>query len=679
MDWTKFLFEFPKLLESLRQSITTGSNPSLSWLLLFLLLYVFFRPGDLTGKRKGGLFYRDFIVAVDLYQKHNILIWYGLSYWTIQLFLLLGFCVSFSPWYQAMPAIGGTIVFFGFVAMLSHLFRSEVRTILFKLIRSCRKRVPILRRFFLISLIMLFALIIAMRIQVISGYDEQSIGKHRISSGNLVLVDFFQDYRERNDEWLKTLDAPWKPSCQENWRLKHDKRYKEFLEKCPNDYEARIYLNNQQALESASNTPESVLNLIVAVPISRDSGRGVFPSMEFLKGIALGQQDINSSGGIQFGNKSTFLQVYIIDDGDYDHIPGEEPREALRVANTISSMVNKKNIIAIIGPVTSDSVEAAWRIYRRHGLVSISPASTAMRTSGFLRMINTLPAWLKLPNSNELNLGPNVFRVAPNDKHATEQIRNYIIRYNERAGQGRIRKIAVVYQYDNRYGKLYKNIFNKVANEVGISLANRDDQSTDSCAIDLSNKSSLLRCKKLIIREEADALFLVPSAKSAPDLRDFAKDLLGSVDLMLFGADSMYNSSWLEEPFAGMVVVAPNRKLNNKDESWRTAMAYDAIQALTRGITNISTSRQCYSYQANYSMFTKCIRGSLEKTLIAKGFIANGALGPSSVEFDTNGDRAVDRNSTSNNDYKDKLEGLYCVRQKQDRLFFVELGESDIC
>jgi hypothetical protein len=174
-------------------------------------------------------------------------------------------------------------------------------------------------------------------------------------------------------------------------------------------------------------------------------------------------------------------------------------------------------------------------------------------------------------------------------------------------------------------------------------------------------------------------LFLVPSAKSAPDLRKFVKDHLGSIDKKLFGADSMYNQSWLEEPFAGMVVVAPNRKLNNRDESWRTAMAYDAIHALTRGIAIISASQQCSGYQADYSMFTNCIRGSLEKTLIARDFISNGALGDSSVQFDTNGDRTVATSSSSNHDYGDKLESLYCVRQKQDRIFFVELGASEVC
>jgi len=334
MDWSKFLFEFPKFLETLRQAISTGSNPSLSWLLPFLLLYVFFRPGDLTGKRKGGLFYRDLIVAVDLYQKHNILIWYGVSYWAIQLFLVLGFYVSLSPWYQALPAIGVTIVFFGLVAILSNSLRSEVRTILLEINRSFRKRGSILGRIFLTLSIIIFFLVIIAQTQLISIHDEKALGKHRISSGNLALVDNLQDNRERNDEWLKPVntsgkfDAPWKLSCHENWRLKHEKRYKEFLEKCPNDFEARIYLNNQEALESASNASESMLNLFVAVPISRDSGRGVFQSMEFLKGIALGQKDINSRGGIQFGDKSTFLQIHIIDDGDYDPIPGEEGREA---------------------------------------------------------------------------------------------------------------------------------------------------------------------------------------------------------------------------------------------------------------------------------------------------------------------------------------------------------------
>lgn len=677
MNW----LEIPKVLSLFYQSIVSGTNPPLPWFLLFIFLYFVFRPGDLVGDRKGGLFYRDLIVIVEPSKKPNILILYGISYWAIQLFVLLGFCISFSPWHQAMPAIGGVIALFSILATLSNLYKGGLRSFLFKAISALRSWPWISRRSSIKWLLFFLASLMTLAIYKIIEPRQLISGRNKVSTGDVILIDNYQDKRDRNDEWLKENDAPWKATCREAWRLKADKRYEDFLEICPNDSEAQIYSNNLQASKAASKDSKIIFNVVASVPISRDSGQGVFQSMEVLRGISLGQQDINNYGKIKFGTKAGLLKIYIIDDGDYRDIPRGETSEARQVAQDISRISTEEKLVAVIGPVTSDSTEAASKIYKNSGLVLISPASTAVRSSGFLRMLNALPFSASSPLWHELNLGLNVFRVAPNDQQATAEISDYIDIYNRRIAQGKIRKIVLVYQQNNRYGELYKKTLRQALDKYGLTLVNNEGSATDSCAIQLNDISSRLQCKEFIARE-ADAVFFVPSSKSAPDMLRFVQEQLNErkKNLKLFGADSMYNSSWLKQPFAGMVVVAPNRRIRDKNESWRTAMGYDAIQAIARGITNISNSGQCNSYPTNSMEFSKCIRINLPKALMHDDFIADGALGPSTVQFDDNGDRVADINKKKQKvDYGDKLEVLYCIRPKGEKLVFDELGGSEIC
>ena len=158
--------------------------------------------------------------------------------------------------------------------------------------------------------------------------------------------------------------------------------------------------------------------MAVNVPISRDSGQGVFDSLEILRGTSLAQQEINGGGGIRFSNRRSFLQINIVDDGHGDSL--SEEIEARKAAKFLTS---KQEIIGVIGHFSSDATEAAGEIYRNDRLISISPTSTAVRAT------ESIWQFLRF-KSNELILGSNVFRVAPNDRIAVDKIVNYIRQYN---------------------------------------------------------------------------------------------------------------------------------------------------------------------------------------------------------------------------------------------------------
>ncbi|MBD2497032.1 ABC transporter substrate-binding protein [Nostoc sp. FACHB-280] len=209
--------------------------------------------------------------------------------------------------------------------------------------------------------------------------DDPSYSKH-FSSGDSILVNKYP--------WLNKTDnsEKWKDTCQQHWNLKTEKKFKKFIEQCPNDSEARIYLNNSEAADMAAKSSGNVLVKVgVSVPISRDNGQGVYDSLEILRGASFAQQEINKEGGIQIGDIRLFIQINIVDDGNrdssiYDIIQAERI-EARKAAKFLAT---KEDITGIIGHFSSDATEAASEIYRNYGLILISPTSTAVRATGNL-------------------------------------------------------------------------------------------------------------------------------------------------------------------------------------------------------------------------------------------------------------------------------------------------------
>ncbi|MBF2008678.1 MAG: amino acid ABC transporter substrate-binding protein [Chlorogloeopsis fritschii C42_A2020_084] len=133
-----------------------------------------------------------------------------------------------------------------------------------------------------------------------------------ISWGENILIE--QKYFNGNEPWQKECSSSSR--LKEQGRLEYENKQEDkqseiksalndFLEKCKNDAEAHIYLNNIDAWRN-----KNPIRVVVSVPISRNGGDT--DSQEILRGVALAQYQVNQSKKGINGKK---LLIGIADDG----------------------------------------------------------------------------------------------------------------------------------------------------------------------------------------------------------------------------------------------------------------------------------------------------------------------------------------------------------------------------
>lgn len=665
------IIELLTFLKDLLRHVAAGDGPpGLVEIIVMGALHWTLRPELANDSKSGGILFKDLQEVQFLRQSPHFFDWYRVVYVGVQFFLAIRIPLSLLVPF-ALPAFqwGLLILFAG--ALLS-LSRRPLRAFLFRMTRWLSW---IYRGMFVYLLPSFFALFMAVNLASLYVGNRHADGEYALDSGSQVLIDYGSDGNKSNDQWLVSMDpTPWQSACREYFYLKRQHKFDEYVAKCAQDAEAQIYVNNGNADKLRSVNPGSILlNVAVSVPISRENGKGVYPSMEFLKGVYSAQGKINQEGGLDLGRRKGFLSISLIDDGRFGKSLGEEVNEARRVAAYVASVARAKRLLAVVGPVTSDAAEAAGPIYQTVNLVSISPSSTAPRVDGFRRLFARLPHKLRRLLSDDLYLSSNVFRVAPNDKLAFADLKDYILRYNEQRVSQAISTMVVVSERGNRYGEIYKNLFRREIGDI-VKILNSGLPRLDECSVNLSSKASILACQRLINSSgpRVDAVLFVPPAKSSSLFSDFADSRLGD-GVKIFGSDSMYNESWLDRRFVGMVVFAPSRVLDDREESWRTVMAYDAIHAAAKGAEVASSAPVCKRKKANEESFVDCLRSELSDVFLSNAFEAPGALGKNTVKFDADRDRATPR------DYGDKLKSRYCVRPRDDRIVFDELETNELC
>jgi ABC-type branched-subunit amino acid transport system substrate-binding protein len=432
----------------------------------------------------------------------------------------------------------------------------------------------------------------------------------------------------------------------------------EFTKICSIDSEAKIYLNNKEAESATKESKSSLIKLAVSVPISRDSGDGVFNSLEILRGVSLAQEEINKEGISFDRNKKGYLQISIIDDGSKNRSTEEEI--AQKAANFLA---NNDSIVGVIGHFSSNATEAASRIYKKYGLVAISPTSTAVRGNSMWQFVPFL--------SNKLKLEPNIFRTSPDDSYSAHKLVDYLSQYNLLHPKKPIANIAIIYEKNNKYGELYKQHFQEYFQENGGRIVNDDNPDRDVCKLDLklANNKTKECIDKLKKDNNVDALLLVPSTEKShyvqkiisiiPELNNNE-----SKYLQLLGTDSTYNMAFLSKITQGMVVAVPlpaQEFHGLQNMNWRSKMSYDATQALVEGVKGVKCSSEKNS--------NKCIRNQLHGVLSDRDFKADGVLGKGTVLFNDLGDRKVN----------DNLEVLVCVKQQKEKYVFETLNGKNLC
>jgi branched-chain amino acid transport system substrate-binding protein len=344
-----------------------------------------------------------------------------------------------------------------------------------------------------------------------------------------------------------------------------------------NDPEALIYLNNARIGKDKAYT------IAVAVPLGTD----LDGSQEILRGVAQAQNQIDRAGGIQ----GVPVKILIANDDN-------NPQIAQQIAQELAE---NPDVLGVVGHWASDVSLAAGSVYESEKLVAISPISTSVKLSGF---------------------GRYIFRTVPSDRFAGSALSRYQV------NQLKKQKAAVFFNSQSNYSKSLKDEFTTalfgdggaVVAEFDLSAANfnaanalKQAQAQGAEVLMLAtNTATLDRALQVIQVNDGKLPMLAGDDAYAPKILQIGgKDAVGMVVAIPWHL--------LAHPQAPFVKTA--RILWGGDISWRTAMAYDATQALIAAIAR----------HANPT------RESVQQELASPDFTATGAAG--AIRFLPSGDR----------------------------------------
>jgi len=343
-----------------------------------------------------------------------------------------------------------------------------------------------------------------------------------------------------------------------------------------NDPETRIYLNNAKA---ASNNP---LKLAVSVPI----GGNLDIAKEILRGVAQAQNEANQAGGIN----GRPIEVAIAND-DNSPLIAEELAQAF---------VRDSSILAVVGHNSSNASLAAAPEYERGKLAMISPTSDAKQLSA---------------------AGDYIFRTVPSIRFQADTLSRYAVK----AGKT---KIAVCADSQAEYSQSLKAEF------TSAMLADGGRVTPTNCDLAASGFNADTAVSQAIA-DGAEGLLLVPGVNRLSLALEVA--LANQRRLPLFASSAMYTFRTLkdgQDAVRGTVLTAPwhpaafegnpfpqqAEQLWGGRVNWRTALAYDAMQAIIAGLQQGNASRE-----------------GLQQALSRQGFATEGATG--NIRFLPSGDR----------------------------------------
>jgi branched-chain amino acid transport system substrate-binding protein len=278
------------------------------------------------------------------------------------------------------------------------------------------------------------------------------------------------------------------------------------------------------------------------VPVKSDK-QGIVA--EILRGVADAQTRFN-----QTHSNGRKIELVIASDGD-------SPETAQEIAQVLAN--SKSPILGIIGHYSSQTSEAALKVYNQNFIAMVSPTSTSTDLSG------------------------NVFfRTVPSNHAYAQRLAAYVLATNPD-----IQRIAVFYHKDNTYSETFKNDFNDFVQNAGITLELIDIAEPN---FDPSAAINNLRLK------EVRLALLIPSSATTGKVLGIAQannQQVGNQKLKLFGGDTLYSPETLVQSgreFLDMVLVVPwfakGAYSGEATTTWggqisyRTAGSFDAAQAL---------------------------------------------------------------------------------------------------
>jgi ABC-type branched-subunit amino acid transport system substrate-binding protein/serine/threonine protein kinase len=322
----------------------------------------------------------------------------------------------------------------------------------------------------------------------------------------------------------------------------------------PNSPETRIYLNNALVGDRKSYT------IATAAPIERSLDR----ASEMLRGFAQAQAEINQTGDIN----EPKIKLRIIDDGD-------DPKVIESIANGV---VNRPEILGIVGHNRNDISVKAANIYNRHQLAFVAPISTANKLTGKDK--------------------PYIFRTNGRADSIASKLVDHLINVDRK------RKVAIFYVPSISYNDEFKNQFVKkltakkgeVVGTFSFSRASSSAAPTATPAPIFDAEAHLQKAKEM----GAEAILLLPVGRSSrealkvlkirsskyPELDVLSDTSLYSLNTLNAGNEAkglVMGVPWLESESTAQFSVGA-RQLWNHQVNWVTATSYNSVKALGAAI-----------------------------------------------------------------------------------------------
>ncbi|MEG4233687.1 ABC transporter substrate-binding protein [Microcoleus sp. Pol11C3] len=369
-----------------------------------------------------------------------------------------------------------------------------------------------------------------------SGTSPSGAIATRMSLGNQILLTS-QTTAEKQAGVTAFAKGDYKEAVQ---------KFQASLQQNRNDPETVIYLNNARVSDRTS------LKIAVSVP----SGSNPNIAQEILRGVAQAQDEINASGGIN----GVGLQVEIVNDNN-------RPEIAKEVA---AALANDQKILAVIGHNDSTASLAAAPIYQEKKLVMVTPTSSTNNLSGF---------------------GSYIFRTVLNSGSTTAPLAEYIVKQAGKAN------IAFCYDSQAAGSASFKDEF--IAS-LSASAGRLVPIVCDLSAPTFNPNNAIADA----VSKGAEGLMLAPYIERLDRAIDLARANQGK--LALYGSSTLYTFQTLKDgqkDIDGLVLAVSWHPETNPGSTfpknasqrwggvvnWRTAMSFDATQAVIAGLRQSNT------------------------------------------------------------------------------------------
>ena len=369
-------------------------------------------------------------------------------------------------------------------------------------------------------------------------------------------------------------------------------KFQDALKVKKNNPEALIYLNNADAIALAN------VKIAVTVPLSNKPEI----AWEILRGVAQAQTEINQQGGIN----GKLLLIQIVSDDN-------NPEIAKQLARKLAA---DPNILAVIGHNDSNVSLAASEIYQEEELVMVSPTSSSSKLSG---------------------IGSYIMRTTPSVSVSAKTLSDY-------ASNGSMKRIAVCFDSDSSAGSSFVREFTEevTANGGQIMPVDCDFARTNFNPVPIVEQAIALDADAILLCSSLNKINLAVAVAQVNQKR-----------LPLLGNHSLYTSKTIErgqEAVSGMVLSAPwlpetipgsdfsqtSKEFWGGKVNWRTAMTYDATQAIAQGLKSSNSRAELQSVMTDSDFWIDGATGRFR-------FQQGDRLGKVQLAYIARSDRSTDK------------------------------------